>query len=214
MIRKIALPLILCALLVPDARAFEYPLSPEQVREGYFLGRNPEKRQIFFSKYIHILTTPRGGPDVHLIEFRTPYEQVALRSQEHWANYTSLDAEKDYADQPDQVVVRVYICATQTFSFEQPPPNDAHGRATPWRDEDYLQGFEFRVSQALPIKPKNLIVRRALMGCPGFEPWDFAAMEAFLQFDADQFASSPVKIQVIAPGGQVFATTFDPDQLQ
>jgi len=211
---RVALTFAACALLARPALAFTYPLSSEQVREAYFLGRDVEKRQSFFSKYIHILTTPDSGPDVHLIEFRTPYEQVALRSQEHWSHYDSLEAQKDYADHPEQVVVRVYICSTLTFSFAQPSPSAPPGEAALWRPEDYVREFKFRVSQAVPIEPKKLTVRRALRSCPGADSSDFAAMEAFLEFYADQFTSGVATVEVIATDTRVFRTTFDLDDLK
>jgi hypothetical protein len=55
MIRKSALLLILGVLLLQEAAAFEYPLSSEQVREAYFLGRDVNNRGKFFSRYIHLL---------------------------------------------------------------------------------------------------------------------------------------------------------------
>jgi hypothetical protein len=152
MIRKIALPLILCAILVPDARAFYYPLSSEQVREAYLLGHNTDDRAVFFAKYLHTLPLPDKGPDVQCIEFGTPYELVALRSQEDWANYDGLDAEQDYAAHPSEVLIRVLIWGTPTFHFAGPPPSTKPKQAQSWRQEDYLRGFEFRVSQERAIK--------------------------------------------------------------
>src|ERR1700730_4480105 len=176
MIRKIVLPLILCALLVPDARAFHYPLSPEEVREAYFLGRNTSDRPAFFAKYIHTLALPDKGLNVQCIEFRTPYEQVALRSQEHWATYNVPHAEQDYAAHPSEVLVRVLIWGTPTFHFAAPPPSTKPEQAPPWREEDYLRGFEFRVSQGHAIQVKKLTARNSCpAGCS-----DFGGEEAFL----------------------------------
>jgi hypothetical protein len=193
-------------LLAQATVALTHPLSSEQVREAYFLGRDPERRGNFFSKYIHFPTQSGTGPDIHLIEFRTPYEQVALRSQEHWANYNALDAENDYATHPDQILVRVFICATQTFSFPAPPPGASAEKAQP---EDYLHGFQFRVSQALPVKPEKLTVRRALLGCA-----DFDGFEAFLQFKAEQLEPGRAEISVTTPDGRTVETEFDLDKLK
>jgi hypothetical protein len=117
-----------------------------------------------------------------------------------------LDAERDYAANPDEVIVRVYICGSQTFSFAQPPLGPGK---EPWGPKDYLKGFDFQVSQTRAIKVKKSTERKALLGCP-----DFDAFEAFLYFDADQFIAGPVKIDVIAPTGQIFTTTFDLRQLK
>jgi hypothetical protein len=200
MIRKITLLLILCTFLVADARAFTHRLSSEQVREAYFIGRDPEKRQSFFDKYIHYPKPTDTGPGVHLVEFRTPYELVARRSQEHWANYNGLEAEKEYDTYPDEVIVRVLMCGTSTYRFAIPPQDPAHG-------QDYLRGFDFRVSQAASITYRSLTLLGA--GCANSE-----GVEALLHFDADQFAPGDVKIEVVAPGGQAYSTRFDLDQLQ
>jgi len=203
MIRKIALLLILCIFLAADARAFHHRLSSGQVDEAYLLGQNPDKRQGFFNRYVHYLKPPDVGPDVHLIEFRTPYELVARLSQEHWANYHMLDAEQEYASHPDEAIVRILLCGTFTFGFGQPPQNPPAGKT--W--EDFLHGFDFRVSQASPISYRKLTVLSA--ACANFD-----GVDALLHFDADQFAPGNVKIMVVAPGGQQYSTTFDLDQLQ
>ena len=188
MIRKIALLLILCIFLAADARAFHHPLSSGQVDEAYLLGQNPDKRQAFFDRYVHYLKPPDVGPDVHLIEFRTPYELVARLSQERWANYHMLDAEQEYASHPEEVIVRILLCGTFDFGFGQPPQNPPPGKT--W--EDFLHGFDFRVSQASPISYRKLTVLSA--GCANFDGAD-----ALLHFDADQFAPGNVKIMVVAP---------------
>ncbi len=89
-------------------------------------------------------------PDVHLIKFRTPYEQVARRSQERWANYDVLDAKQEYARHQYEVIVRVLLCGTMTFAFGTPPDD-------PSRARHYLRGFHFQVSQAAgPIEYKKV----------------------------------------------------------
>jgi hypothetical protein len=204
LIRRVAFAISACALLAGGQSLFLHRLSSEQVREAYFIGRDADKRQSLFSHYIHYPAQPDRGPDIHLIEFRTPFEQVALKSQERWTNYDPLDAEHDYDTQPQEVVIRVFICGSQTFSFASPPSNDA-----PWRLEDYLRGFEFHVSQTHPLKPQKLTEQRALFGCA-----DFDGFEAFLHFDPEQFAPESVKIEVIAPGGENIHTEFDLDVLK
>lgn len=198
--RIVAFAMAACAFSCGTALAFTHWLSSEQVREAYFLGRDPERRQAFFDKYIHYPKQPDSGPDVHLIEFRTPFELVARRSQEHWTYYDVLDAEQEYAAHPDEVIVRVLICGTFTFGFAQPPQDPAHAR-------DYLRGFDFRVSQASPIEYKRLTLLDA--GCANFE-----GVEVLLHFDADQFAPGNVNIEAVAPGGQAYSTKFDLDQLK
>lgn len=186
------------------ANAFLNPLTPEQVDEAYSIGRDADHGQAFFQHYIHFPAPQPTGPDVHLIEFETPFEQVARRAQEHWANYDRLDAERDYAANPSQVIVRVFICGSRTFSFPQPPSG-----TTSWQDKDYLRGFAFDVSQSELIQPEKFSVRRASLGCAESD-----ALEAFLHFSAQQFGPGIAKVEVIGPGGQTFRADFDLDDLK
>lgn len=193
-----------CLLLAGTVRAqgFQRSLSSEQVDQAYSIGRDADRRQSFFDQYAHAVAPQPTGPDVHLIEFGSPYEQIARRAQEHWANYDHLDAEGEYAANPDQVVVRVLICGSQTFSFPQPQLSSPE--AASWQDKDYLQGFVFRVSQAQAIQPEKFSARRTKSGCQKFD-----AVEAFLYFSTRQFERGSTQVEVIAPGGQTFATGFD-----
>lgn len=199
----IAAAAAVCGLLAGSADAFLRDLSQEQVREASYLGRDPERRQAFFDRYIHYPKQPDTGPDVHLIEFRTPYEMVARRSQERWANYDVLDAEQEYERHPGEVVVRVLICGTYTFGFGLPPENPPPG--VTW--EDFLQGFDFRVSQTSPIRYEKLTVVGA--GCASFD-----GVEALLHFDADQFEDGIVRVEMVTPGEHVVSTKFDLDSLK
>jgi hypothetical protein len=189
--------------------ATTYPLTPEDVREAYFLGRNPEEREAFFSKYVHFPAQPDRGPDVHLIEFRTPYEQVVLKSQENWANYSAQQAQQDYAAHPNEVLVRVSICATQTFSFRTPQSDSRSDQSASWTPKDYLRGFEFRVSQRFPIASQALTVERANLGCAYFD-----GFVAFLHFRAEQFNPGNVRIVVTRSDGATVETEFNLDQLK
>jgi len=197
-----------CALLLAAgaALAFTHRLSSEEVRAAFFLGQNVDDRKEFFDQYIHLLKVHDTGMDVHVIEFRTPYELVALRAQEHWANYNALDADDDYAKHPDQVVIRVLICDTPMFPFPQ-KPFLAPGKPAPRNPDDFFRDFKFRVSQAAPIEPEKRTGSSA-MACFG------AAVEALLYFKADQFAAGDVKIEVTEPYGNTYQTTFDLDQLK
>jgi hypothetical protein len=204
MSRKIVWVVLACAVVAGPVQAFTHRLSSEQVRDAYFLGRDPEKRGSFFDAYIHYLKPPDDiGPDVHLIEFQTPFERVARLSQEHWTNYNVLDAEQEYASLPDEVIVRILLCGTFTFGFDQPPRNPPPGKT--W--EDFLRGFDFRVSQVSQIRYRKLKVLGA--GCASFD-----GVEALLHFDADQFAPGELKIDVAVPRGRTYSTTFDLDQLR
>jgi hypothetical protein len=206
LMRILALVLTACVALPRAAWAFAHRLSPEQVREAYFLGRDVEARHKFFDRYIHLLRVHETGLDVHLIEFRTPYELVALRSQKHWANYDVLDAEQDFAKHPDEVVIRVLICDTPMFQFPQ-RSFLAPGKPAAWGPKDFFSEFSFRVSQAAPIEPERRKLSSPL-ACSN------SGAEVLLYFKADQFAPGELKIDVTEPYGNTYTTTFDLDQLK
>lgn len=208
LVRRAAVLFSASMFFVNAMLAMTYPLSTEDVREAYFLGTNPERRLDFFKKYVHFPAQPDRGADVHLIEFRTPYEQVVLKSQENWASYSAQQAQQDYAAHPNAVVVRVSICATPTFSFAAPQSDPHSGQAAPWTPKDSLRGFDFRVSQQSPIALQALIVERADLGCANFD-----GFAAFLYFRAEQFNAGNVRIAVTTPDGTTVQTEFDLDQL-
>jgi hypothetical protein len=209
LIHRAAVVLSVGIFCASSVLAMTYPLTTEEVREAYFLGRNPEKRLAFLSKYVHFPAQPERGPDVHLIEFRTPYEQVILKSQENWANYSAQQAQQDYAAHPNDVLVRVAICASPTFSFSAPPSDPRSGESAPWAPKDYLRGFDFRVSQRAPIALQALTAERASIGCTRFD-----GFEVFLHFRAEQFKPGNVRIVVTTPDGTPVKTEFDLDRLK
>lgn len=201
MIRRIASLVLLCAAAAPVAFAFHHHLSPEQVRDAYFAGRDPNRGDSFFANYIHTPPLPDTGPDVQCIEFRTPYEQVAIRSRDNQlSNYFPPDAEHDYETHPPEVIVRVLIYETQTFSF---PATDA---------QPDTAGFKFDISQdGRGIDYAKVTVDDATpVGAGSYGSAGFGGIDIHLDFDASQFKSdNPVTVEVIAPTKQTYSTTFD-----
>jgi hypothetical protein len=206
MLRTAALLSLFAALAAPPALAFHHHLSPEQVREAYLIGRDQNHRDAFFAKYVHAPQLPDTGPDVAFIEFRTPYEQVAVRARDNrWSNYLPPDAEKDYETHSPEVIVRVLIYETQTFYFSatNAQPDTA--------------GFKFRISQdgrhvdyARVTVEDTLPVGAGSNGSGGFD-----GIDVQLHFDASEFQSDdPVTVDVLAPTGQTYSTTFDLAALQ
>jgi hypothetical protein len=194
------------------AGAFSYPLSPEQVREAYFLGRSTDDEKVvrFIEPYVHRLPYPKKGPFVESVEFRSPYEQVVLRTRQKLTNYSSQDAEQDYSKHPALVIVRVMIFLT--FTYHGPAVQSPDGAIRFWTDEDFLKEFQFQVAQVRPIQPEKITVGP---GCPPpnwCEPFD--GREVLLQFDAAQFTSGTLAIRIQTPDGQLVQTKFDLDNLK
>jgi hypothetical protein len=198
-----------CALAVRPALAFHRRLTPDQVRAAYYIGRDPNHRQAFFTQYVHTPPLPDTGPDVASIEFRTPYEQIAIRSRDSIENYFPQDAEQDYATNPiREVIVLITIDSTPTFYF---PLID---QVSP---EYNLRGFKFRVTQNERALDYRNLTAQDVVGTGGESVGSGTppGIEAYLHLAASQFKSdAPVTVEVIAPTGQSYSTTFDLAQLK
>lgn len=196
------LSLFVCVLFAPPALAFHRQLSPEQVREAYVIGRDQGRRDAFFASYIHSPRIPDTGPDVRSIEFRTPYEQIAIRARDNqWSNYSPADAEQDYGKRPSEVIVRVLIYETPAFNFPA-----SHGSPS----QPDLAGFNFRVIQAnRQLGYGKVTVEDAVPVGAGSGPGGDDGLDIQLHFTISQFTSGdPVTVEVLAPTGQTYSTTF------
>jgi len=198
-IRIGAFALGLCFLAPQHVSAFTYPLQGEYVREAYFLGRTTDGKKLadFYKPYVHGFPYPARGPYfsfVESVEFRTPYEQAVLRSQQNLNQYSSLQAEKDYEAHPNLVIVRVLISFKPGYVGPVPPTSS----------------FTVHVSQLDSIDPKKLSTETICF------VWDECGVTRFailLWFDAEQFASGTAKIKIVTPDGQIIKTEFDLDNL-
>jgi hypothetical protein len=202
--------LSLCAVAAQSAAAFVYPLNEESLREAYFLGRttNGEKVAKFLGQYVRRFQVPVKGPHVAEIEFRTPYEQVVLRSWQKSIGYSAQQAQKDYAVQPDRVVVRVLIHLTPTYPGFITHPSDSKRQAV-GQPEDFWREFQFRVVQEHSIEPKKVSGRPLYRRGGGL-----GGTEVLLEFSAAQFASRTAQIEVTTPEGQTVMAEFDLDDLK
>jgi hypothetical protein len=131
---------------------------------------------------------------VESVEFRTPYEQVVLRSREKLNQYSALEADEDYRAQPDAIAVRVMISFNLGYAGLIPPTSR----------------FKVRVSQADPIEPKKLTTESI---CSAWQDCGVTKFAVLLWFDAAQFTSGAAKVKITTPDGQIRKTEFDLDKL-
>ena len=196
-----AFALGLCFVASQNASAFNYPLQGEEIREAYFLGRttNNEKLIDFYKQYVRYFPFPAQAPYfsyVESVEFRTPYEQVVLRSRQNLNQYSSLEAEKDYQAQPNLVVVRVLISYMINYVGPERPTSS----------------FKVRVSQSDAIEPKKLTTE-SICSVSWHSDCGVTRFALLLSFDAEQFASGSAKVKIVTPDGQTLNTEFDLDTL-
>ncbi len=214
--------LVLASLVCGAAAAYDTLLSPEAVREAYFLGqRNDAKTAAFLGRYTKHLPLPKSGPYVSEIELFTPYAQLIQISQLRTIGYSAQQAERDYHKQGDTLRVRVLIRFTPTYGLQAALSSSqrAAGKAAiRLRAEDFWRDFTIHFIQRRDGEEKTIkpfggwsephYVRTAEGGSvlDGADLW--------LLFDAADVASAPAKIDVLTPDGQHVVSAFDLEKLK
>ncbi len=197
-------------LFAGSLSAFYSPLQQTQIREAYLLGHSSDTRKLaeLLNPYTRRFPLPPSGPRVESIEFGTPYEQVVRRSWEHSNDYDLDRAEKDYAVQPDLVVVSVVIYAPEAHSDSATHSSDAQARPSTTGDDSL--GFQFLVSQQRSIEPQKMRSKSLYAG-----RYDKGTRkEVLIEFDANEFSPGTAKILVTASDGQTIVAEFDLDTLK
>ena len=200
-----ALSTLLVVLLAAQGTiGFSYPLSPQAIREAYFLGKeNPEERQAFLKPYKHNLPMPESGPHVGLIEVETPFVFVAEAVAAAGENYHAQDVDREFAGKPlpFRVHFEIYFTATYPDVFDT-----AASLGKFWED------FTVYLKQSTEIAP------RTVKGQPIYSDATVSGYKgAVIDVDYDVKkidADAPVTIGVNTPDEQNVETTFDLSQLR
>jgi hypothetical protein len=186
--------LMLAPVIAQTARAYDYPLSPEAIRQAYFLGKgDPNKRAEFFEKYTQFYPDPKSGQYVGMIEFETPYILIAERVSQSVSNYFAQDAEQDYLGKPAvcRVLVQVY------YGWGSPSPTARFRTDYTVRLKQNDKEISSKTSWSEP-----LISYGAPYADPGFQ------MD--VEYDAAKIDSdAPATVEVLAPDGQRVEQVFD-----
>jgi hypothetical protein len=155
--------------LIPPALAFDAPLSPEAVRDAYFLGQHNDQSILsFFSQYVKTLPAPDKGPYIAEVEFYTPYTQIVEASRRRSGSYSVQQAEQDYRHHDDKLYVRVRIDFTDTYGLElyrsAKADKQLSGEDQPL--PDFYRDFRVGLSQRAPtshekqwIEPLRIILQ-------------------------------------------------------
>jgi hypothetical protein len=103
-------------LLITPASAFDAPLSPEAVRDAYFLGQHNDQSTLsFFSQYVKTLPVPDKGAYISEVEVYTPFAQIIEASRRRSGSYSAQQAEQDYRRNHDKLYIRIRINFTDTY---------------------------------------------------------------------------------------------------
>jgi hypothetical protein len=191
--------------------AFDWPLSPEAVREAYFFGRGSDRTKVaeFLGQYIRVLQPQDSNSFAGRIELHTPYQRVVQRSWETTANYSAQQAQIDYASQSDIVGVRVFIYLAAGGPAPSDIYSDSHGPILD-RRQNFWREYQFRVTQERVIEPKKIL------GQPLYSRRGrgLSGAEVDLELDASEFTPGEMVIQVISPDCRIMTTHFDLDRLK
>jgi hypothetical protein len=211
-----SLALALAALLVcPPVLAFDAALSEEAVREAYFLGqRNDNKMTQALDPYAKRLALPERGPYISEIKLFTPYAQIIDFSRQQAGHYSAQQAQQDYRDRGDTVLVFVRIEFTATYSYPQAVASAdriAKEQGTSLQPQDFWKDFRLGLSQdARWIEPLSqraeALYNRGEGGLGGAVVW--------LEFDARDVASTEASVEVETPDGQHIVASFDLSRLR
>jgi hypothetical protein len=184
------IPLI-AAFAAPPAAGFSYPLSPEAVRDAYFLGTgDAAKRAEAFAKYTHTFPVARTGPYVGAIEFETPYVVVADQIAQRLGDYHAPDAEQDFLGKPGacHVVVQVYF---------------------PYDEYDNFTVQLFQAGRKIESRSKHGTFLYS------DRDWPAVGVRMEIKYSADRIdPSEPVNVRVAIDQGPIVRTTFDLSQLR
>lgn len=107
----------LCAVLFPltlltalPAASYDYPLTPEAIRDAYFLGtRQPSLGADFLAQYSYAIPELKIGRFTSKVTIETPFSQVAVHASKT-LGYSAQDAVKEFYDKPAMVRLRFEIC--------------------------------------------------------------------------------------------------------
>jgi hypothetical protein len=179
---------LLATVLSAPAHAYDYPLSPEAIREAYFLGtRQTSLGADFLAAYSHTMLELTVGRFRSKVDIETPFTQVALHTSKT-LEYSAQDAVKDFYDKPAIVRIRLDIC----YQIDA-PPNAVKIKIVKNKKEVAPESFES--SPYYPATDKNTRVTSI-------------GEQIRLEFRAEKIDSSPLTILVDTPDGQHAETEF------
>lgn len=194
-------------MLVLPAFAYRYPLSSEDIRNAYFLGRaSDDKRAAFFEPYTRRPAQPKTGPYIESIRLDTPYAVVVERSAVA-ANYSAPDAEEEFQSKPAIFRLQVHIQLTDSYGWQVPSP----AGTVRLRPDDFWRDFKVQLTQ----KDKDPLKPLSISGEPIYSIGDIAAGSGLIganvrvEYDAKKIENETAKVSVLTPDGQTIEAEFD-----
>lgn len=209
---------VLCFLVVllvtcSAALAYDRDLRPDQLREGFYLGKNDKRYEEFARDYVKTFPVPKEGIHIERVEVRTPYKEMVDRARRAPDGYSPVTAEADYKKEPPALIVEVTLKLTVTFPAHTPYDLPISNRPIYLRDSNFWQDFDVHLVQRGDIMPKAR-AGRPLESCGADGScWLVGAVVTYV-FDPEQVASRPATVVVLSPDGQQLEAEFELDRLK
>jgi hypothetical protein len=101
---------LLTSLSAPPAFAYDYPLSPNAIRDAYFLGRRqPSLGDKFLSEYTQAIPELKAGPFFSEARIETPFFHIAEYASRK-LEYNAQNAVEDFLNKPAVFRIHLDIC--------------------------------------------------------------------------------------------------------
>ncbi len=194
------LPLVLLVVCLA-AQAYDRDLRPEQLREGFYLGKSDKRYEEFKRGYVKTFPVPKDGIHIERVEVRTPFKEMVDRARRAADGYSPVTAEAEYKKQPPALLVEVTLKLTPSFPAHTPYTLPIHIGSILVRDANFWQDFDVHLVQRGDIEPRARS-GRPLQSCDvSGACWLVGAVVTY-EFDVDQVASRPATVVVLSPDGQ------------
>ena len=211
--------LLILVLALPSLLAYDTDLSDTAVREAYFLGRrNDDKTRAFLEPYSRHLPLPKSGPYISEIHLLTPLARVVKVSSTSSGSYSAQQAQLDYRDRGDSLLLEVHIQFTPTYNqidAVRPSRKGSDATGVVLRTEDFWKNFRFGIKQK-----EDWIESRSIYSEPEYSSTDsygsavLIGSWVYIEFDAHSLSSDDTEVHVVTPDGQDVVTSFDLDKLR
>ncbi len=204
---SLLLILLIGLFAAQPAVAYEYPLSPDAIRDAYFLGKaGASKREEFFAMYTQHFRRPASGPYISLIRIITPYAYVVERTARSLPNLLAPDAQQKFFGTPIALRIRVHIDLTPTYGWQI----RSRSGGVALRGTNFWKDFDVRL-----IQRRTTVRPLAERGQPDYA---FATAgtssvlvgaDINMQYYPSEVRSGPATVVVNTPDGQQITATFD-----
>ncbi|HXE75076.1 MAG TPA: hypothetical protein VNN18_05515 [Candidatus Xenobia bacterium] len=210
--RVLTFILALLGLCAP-VLAYDRELRPEQLREGFYLGKNDKRYNEFARDYAKTFPLPKEGIHIERVEVRTPFKEMVDRARRAADGYSPVTAEADYKKQPPPLIVEVTLKLTPSFPAHTPHDFPVAYGPVYFRDANFWEEFDVHLVQRGDIMPEAR-TGRPIESCDTFGGCILVGAVVTYIFDPDRVASRPATVVVLSPDGQKLEAEFDLDRLK